>query len=348
MRHFVGFLFVGAMALLSQVSPAQDVVKRADPKTKVEVKKFTSKAQDFAIAFPAGKVEKEETKIGEGMKETLTMYVVEVGAEEAYIVSENRIPEKNSVEDTLNSAQKGMVGKAELLSMKKITFGPKKLPGRELVVDKGDSGVMRSRMIIHGSRFYQIMAVGSAKHVESQKVTAFLDSFEILSLKPAAVAEKEPKDKKFYEKQAGYKLAFPGKADKNVQNIDTPGGKMTITMYVHNDNGKAYLASHNNVPGVKPDIDPQVVLDGSEKGMVGDGTLVSSKKLAFGPDKVPAREIVYDKSTKGVDLRFRALILYRDETLYQILVGGQDDFGDTKAAKDFLKSFEFVTPKKED
>ncbi|MGL6074794.1 MAG: hypothetical protein ACRC8S_11590 [Fimbriiglobus sp.] len=345
MRRFIGLLFVGVMAILSQGLVAQEAVKKADPKAKVEVKKFSSKEQDFAIAFPVGKVEKVETKIGEGMKDTLTMYVVEVGAEEAYIVSENRIPAKNSVEEALNGAQKGMVGKAKLVSSKKITFGPKKLPGREVVVDKGDEGMMRSRMILNGTRFYQVMTVGSEKHIQSAKVTAFLDSFEILSLKPATV-EKEAKDKRFHEKEAGYKIAFPGKTDKQVQQADTPAGKMTITMHLHKGDGNAYIVSHNNVPGVMPGIDGDVILGGSQKGVIGDGTLVSSKKLAFGPDKVPAREFVYDTTKNGIDMRFRALILYRNETLYQVLVGGQDDFGDTKAAKDFLKSFEFT--KKDD
>ena len=78
--------------------------------------------------------------------------------------------------DATRDGLKGMDGK--LVSEKDIEFGASKLPGREVVVDRGKYQI-RCRFLIRESRLYQLAVLGSGEFVTGKDATAFLDSFEI-------------------------------------------------------------------------------------------------------------------------------------------------------------------------
>jgi hypothetical protein len=169
--------------------------------------------------------------------------------------------------------------------------------------------------------------------------------------------EDKPKDdkaktaKKYTDKDGGFAVLFPaGKVQKQTKKIDTPGGELEIKLFIVADEktGAAYIVSYNAMPEGTKNVDPETILDGTQKGVIQQGKLVSSKPVKFSKDKIPAREVVFDNNASGADLRFRVLIILKDETLYQVLVGGTDDFGDTDKAKAFIKSFELTAKKKVD
>ena len=61
---------------------------------------------------------------------------------------------------------------------KEIKFGPDKLPGREFTIEKGKQRI-RFRVVLSGSRVYQVAAIGTEAFVTGKDGTAFLDSFHI-------------------------------------------------------------------------------------------------------------------------------------------------------------------------
>jgi hypothetical protein len=72
----------------------------------------------------------------------------------------------------------GLVGKdGRLLKSDAVAVGPGKLPGKEVVVDRGKRQA-RFRVVAVGDRLYQVAAVGAAGWVGGPEATAFLDSFE--------------------------------------------------------------------------------------------------------------------------------------------------------------------------
>ncbi|MBP3958791.1 hypothetical protein J8F10_26395 [Gemmata sp. G18] len=77
--------------------------------------------------------------------------------------------------------QDGIKGsKGEIVSEKAIEFGPEKLPGRELVVDR-DKGKQRIkfRAVLRDNRLYQIAVIGTAEFVSGKDATAFFESLEL-------------------------------------------------------------------------------------------------------------------------------------------------------------------------
>lgn len=80
-----------------------------------------------------------------------------------------------------DGVQDGVKGsKGELVSEKELTFGPDKLPARELIVDK-DKGKQRVRLrvVLRDNRLYQVAVIGTAEFVSGKDATAFIDSLDL-------------------------------------------------------------------------------------------------------------------------------------------------------------------------
>lgn len=79
--------------------------------------------------------------------------------------------------DAARDALKGMDGK--VVTEKDVEFGPTKLPGREVVIDRGGKQQVRVRFLIRERRLYQVAVIGPGEFVTGKDATAFLDSFEL-------------------------------------------------------------------------------------------------------------------------------------------------------------------------
>ena len=142
--------------------------------------KYTSKGGKYSIAFPADAKVKTETKDANGLK----MYFATVEVKDkAYAVMYMDLPDAVKdvpAKDLLDAAEKGAVkeSKGKLLDSADITFGKKKYPGREILVDK-DGNKVRSRIILVETRAYVTVVGGPKDFADGKAATAFLDSFEL-------------------------------------------------------------------------------------------------------------------------------------------------------------------------
>lgn len=85
-------------------------------------------------------------------------------------------PENHKV--LFDGVRDAIKGKGEVKDEKDVEFGPDKLPGRELVVDK-DKGKQRIkyRAVLRDNRLYQVAVVGTPDFANGKDAAAFLDSF---------------------------------------------------------------------------------------------------------------------------------------------------------------------------
>jgi len=79
--------------------------------------------------------------------------------------------------DGIREGVKGRDGKL-IGEEKSIEHGADKLPGREFLVEKGKQRV-KMRVIVSGSRVYQVALIGTEAFATGKDGTAFLDSFSI-------------------------------------------------------------------------------------------------------------------------------------------------------------------------
>ena len=147
---------------------------------------FISKAGRYSIAFPDTPKEQmtEVPLMGTDKKITVHNQVVEVGKTAALIVAYNDYPAgvlSPDPQDTLQGVRDGnMAPNGELLAESKGTFGPKKLPMREITFTKGKVH-FRSRIILDGTRLYQVMIVAEdEKTLTNEAAKKYFDSFKIL------------------------------------------------------------------------------------------------------------------------------------------------------------------------
>ncbi len=146
---------------------------------------------------------------------------------------------------------------------------------------------------------------------------------------------------KYVSKEGGYSVKFPAGADVKTKTQDAPGGLKMIITGTESEK-KAYMVMHMELPpGIVKAASPKAILDGAANGAVAKsgGKQVSSKDMTFGKEKHPGREVVVDKDGNLV----RTQIIVADPKIYVVIVGGPEEFANSKAALDFLKSFE-ITP----
>jgi hypothetical protein len=145
----------------------------------------------------------------------------------------------------------------------------------------------------------------------------------------------------YTSKEGGYSVRFPGKPKETTQTTRTELGelKLATATYATTD-GSAYMVTHTDFPvgTVKPDTRGQV-LDGVRNGLKDQGgKVISEKEIAFGPDKLPGREILIEKGRQH--MRFKAVL--KDDRLYQAAVVGTEKFVRGNDATRFLDSFELA------
>ncbi len=143
---------------------------------------YSSPEGKYQIAFPGTpklSVQSTKTDLGE-LKVFITTYVAKDGT--VFLLSYTDMPEKAVRPEnhaTLFEGVKEIKGfKGEIVSEKTLEFGVNKLPGRELIVDKGKQRI-RFRAILRENRLYQVAVIGTAETVAAKTADAFFDSLEI-------------------------------------------------------------------------------------------------------------------------------------------------------------------------
>jgi hypothetical protein len=145
---------------------------------------YSSGEGKYSVKFPAApKVITQNTKSAVG---DLTVNIATYANSEgnAFMVSYTDFPALATKEENhatlfegIRNGAKGSDGKL-VGEEKEIMFGPDKLPGREFTIEKGKQRI-RFRVVLNGSRVYQVAAIGTEAFATGKEGTVFLDSFQI-------------------------------------------------------------------------------------------------------------------------------------------------------------------------
>lgn len=154
----------------------------------------------------------------------------------------------------------------------------------------------------------------------------------------------DAKDGKYVSKDGGYSVRFPAGVEVKAKTQDAPGG-LKMVMAIAEQDKKTHVVMYMALPeGTLKAIPAKTILDGAAAGALqkSGGKEVSQKDFAFGKEKHPARELVVDKDGMVV----RTHVIVADPKVYVLVVGGPGEYGTSKAATAFLKSFELSPPAK--
>ena len=160
----------------------------------------------------------------------------------------------------------------------------------------------------------------------------------LLVVLTGAVAGQEKKDGKYTSVKGKFTAVFPNGPDVQEK---TAGG-LTLHLYLADyEKGKGgYLVTYSDLdPAVLKAPKAEQVLESSEKGLAEKFKgvkITKSAALAFGPKKLPAREIVAERD----EWNMRAILVLSGNRMYQVCVFGPKDMTNAKVASDFLASFE--------
>lgn len=145
---------------------------------------YVSPEGRFAVRFPgAPKVVPQTTKsvIGD-LKVTVATYAT--ADANVYMVSFTDFPvaatKAENHKSLFDGVREAVKGKGEVVTEKDLEFGPDKLPGREVIVDR-DKGKQRIkfRAVLRDNRLYQVAIIGTADFVSSKDATAFFESLDL-------------------------------------------------------------------------------------------------------------------------------------------------------------------------
>jgi hypothetical protein len=151
----------------------------------------------------------------------------------------------------------------------------------------------------------------------------------------------DAKDGKYVSKDGGYSVRFPTGAEVKTKTQDAPGG-LKMVMAIAEQDKKSHVVMYMALPeGTLKAVPAKTILDGAAKGALSKsgGKEVSQKDFTHGAEKHPARELVVDKDGMIV----RTHVIVADPKVFVLVVGGPGEYGSSKAATSFLKSFE-ITP----
>lgn len=167
------FALAGLVALVGWCSRA------ADP---VDYKLFASGEGRYKVLFPGGvKTETKNVKTPAGERK-LTFDSVQLSEAVFFMVTYIDVPDDVAKQppgprlDKVRDGNKGAEGK--LLADAVVAVGADKLPGRDLLIEK-PTAVVRTRVVIAGSRLYQVMIQGPKEFVTAKDADRFFDSFEV-------------------------------------------------------------------------------------------------------------------------------------------------------------------------
>jgi hypothetical protein len=145
-------------------------------------KKYTSKEGKFAVQFPADLKLKSDKK-EQGILTLVSTVGDDKDAGTTYGVIYAELPAaiKNVPPKTiLDGAAKGAADKSggKLLETKDIEFGPNKLPGRDLILEK-DGNKVHVKVIVAETKLYVVIVGGKKDFATSKEATNYIDSFEL-------------------------------------------------------------------------------------------------------------------------------------------------------------------------
>ena len=159
----------------------------------------------------------------------------------------------------------------------------------------------------------------------------------------ASAAAAQPAAAPFASTDGRYAAAFPGRPKVTAQTAKSALGDLPVRVATYaTADANVYMVSFTDFPTAAAKAENRATLfDGIKNGVKGPrGEIASDAEFAFGPDKLPGREVVVDRDKGKQRIRFRAFL--RDNRLYQVAVIGTPDFVSGKDATAFMDSLELT------
>lgn len=130
-------------------------------------------------------------------------------------------------------------------------------------------------------------------------------------------------------------VIFPARPRESPRTVRTRAGEVRLQLATYaTADGDVLLFGYADVPPAAV-ADPDVLLQGLAESLVQTGANITLKKIVYGEQKLPGREVVWRKDHQHL----RARYILRDRRLYQIVVLGSESFVNSKTALDFFASF---------
>lgn len=144
---------------------------------------FTGPDGDFTVDMPGNpKAQTQQSKTDKG-DITVYMYTVRIGDTD-YIIAYSDYPDEliqtPGVQGFLDEVRNNAVNntKGKLLSEESIELNGN--PGRSLRVESPDgTGIAQARMLLVGTRLYQVFAASQKENADSPDIQRFLNSFTL-------------------------------------------------------------------------------------------------------------------------------------------------------------------------
>ena len=132
-------------------------------------------------------------------------------------------------------------------------------------------------------------------------------------------------------------MAFPSAPIAGKQNISTTAGTVELRTYSAQDSSAELVAAVCDYGATASGKDPDVILDGAEKGAIGNfkGHMVSEKKITLGAN----HGIAFEADSDSAHLSAR--IYLAGTTLYQVVVASPLNVPYADTAR-FLDSFQLL------
>lgn len=166
-------------------------------------------------------------------------------------------------------------------------------------------------------------------------------SIAILFVSSVALGGDEAELNKFTSKEGKFSILLPKDPTTTSQSLDSPLGKLKMTVTVKDYDGDIYAAAYGDLPAdkvKKPHANK--ALDGARDGAVKNsgGKLISEKKITIGKAKYPGREILVNVGDGKHWARQRIYLV--NLRLYQTILVGSEISVKGKIAEKFFQSFE--------
>jgi hypothetical protein len=148
----------------------------------IQFEQYKSDSGKFSVLFPGEPVEEtKEFPTDDGIVElhVIQLWVSNSSGYGVLYIDVPLLTLEGGVQKVLTALQDAGVKRGTVLSAQEIAVGQQHIPGREMLVL--EEGVyVRTRIFLHGRRFYKAVVRGSSSQVKSQDADRFFNSFVVM------------------------------------------------------------------------------------------------------------------------------------------------------------------------
>jgi hypothetical protein len=140
-----------------------------------------------------------------------------------------------------------------------------------------------------------------------------------------------------------YSVTFPGPPKAREESVPTPIGpiKTISNEWKHPTIDRMHGISYADYPVKRSQFDVKKGLDGAVEGAAknAEAKVREDRKFEFGPNKLPAREVLMQHNTKSVWLKGKIILDTKAMRMYVVMVAGGKEYVTGPESDAFFESF---------